>query len=353
MLDPLQFNNTEMQQQQTEMESVQGHEERCHEPPAAEFNKEAAVQCWSVDDVTTWLQRHVPFQSERMEECSSAFRNEGIDGLRLLALQRNNPACADLTDSEWLLLYASRESLLASDRGVSIPSESYPSTPSLSPSRSPKDENLEYSFLNSPKPTRLQTSKSLTLGPAEKPGLLMSSLKFLSFSSHWWSPNTTKHDQKESTATEVYSLQEEVLSAEEREAALKAKVDHLDEILRTAQLASYLYTRMRWTPLPGELPVDDVDIDDWLQRFLVLEGSTLFYYPQAADLRPQGAILLREVTDIGAISGQIKHEQENITWFGFHITTCEGLRFECATPLKLQAELWMSLVQAAFAEQHP
>ena len=41
-------------------------------------------------------------------------------------------------------------------------------------------------------------------------------------------------------------------------------------------------TWQRWTPLPGELPVDDSDVDDWLQRFLVLEGSTLFFFPQAA-----------------------------------------------------------------------
>lgn len=344
----LQFDHTEMQQQQQiEMESSQVCEEQGHEPPSAEFDK-GAVQCWSVDDVVTWLQRHVPFQSERMEECSRAFKNEGIDGLRLLALQKNNNACAGMTDSEWFLLYAARESLLASDGSAAVLSESHPSI-----------LNPEDAFLNPQKPSKsarthgLHTSKSLTLRPPQKLGLLRSSLKFLSFSPrHWWSSSASKHEQKESFATEVYSLQEEILSAEEREAALKARVDHLDEILRMAQLASYLYTRMRWTPLPGELPVDDVDVDDWLQRFLVLEGSTLFFYPQAADLRPQGAILLSEVVEIGAISGHIQHEQGDITWFGFQITTSDGLRFECATPLKLQAELWMSLIQAAHAEQH-
>ena len=38
-------------------------------------------------------------------DCCQAFVKEGIDGLRFLALQRNNHACSGMTDSEWLLLY--------------------------------------------------------------------------------------------------------------------------------------------------------------------------------------------------------------------------------------------------------
>lgn len=121
--------------------------------------------------------------------------------------------------------------------------------------------------------------------------------------------------------------------------------------------------------MPGEPPVDDSDVDDWLQRFLVLEGSTLFFFPQAAgwlfrglsisihtnqhnpvvddkngsshviyllDLRPEGAILFTEVVEVGLISGKIQHYDEDINWFGFHVTTSEGLRLECATSIKLQ-----------------
>ena len=54
------------------------------------------------------------------------------------------------------------------------------------------------------------------------------------------------------------------------------------------------------------------------------------------DLRPEGAILFTEVVEVGLISGKIQHDEEDITWFGFHVTTSEGLRLECATPIKLQ-----------------
>ncbi|KAI5083229.1 hypothetical protein GOP47_0002972 [Adiantum capillus-veneris] len=337
---------------QAELESSQTSDDHDLKTFSTNFGRAGAVHCWSVDDVVFWLQKNVPFGCERLKECSRSFQSEGIDGLRLLALQRNSPACSELTDSEWLLLYSARESLLASDGMCTVPCESHQSSPFSSP-RSTREDNSEDASVSYYKPVRLHNSKSLVLRPSQKSGLVKSSLKFLSLSSkHLWSSTSTKHEQKKPTALEVSSLHEEILTAEEREAALKAKVDHLDEILRTAQLASYLYTRMRWTPLPGELPVEDVDVDDWLQRFLVLEGSTIFFYPKAADLRPQGAILFSEIVDVGAITGQIQHDQDSITWFGFHITTYEGLRLECATPLKLQAELWMSLLQAACMDQH-
>eukprot|EP00250_Pteridium_aquilinum_P009669 c18844_g1_i2 orf=211-1197(+) len=313
--------------------------------------KESSVQCWSTDDVIIWLKQHIPLEEERMEECLSAFQNEAIDGLRLLSLQRSSHACSGMTDSEWLLLHAARETLITCEGTVGMLSESHLSSLSPSSPKSCSEEHLEDENFSLYEPSRLQ--KSLTLETAQKSGSLLSYFKFLSLPRHLWSPSSRKHDQKEPTAAEVFSLQEEVLSAEEHAASLKAKMDYLDEILRTARLASYLYTRIRWTPLPGELPVDDADVDDWLQRFLVLEGLTLFFYPQAADFRPQGAILLKEVVDIGSISGQLRHEQDKITWFGFRVTTSEGLCLECATPMKLQAELWMSSLQDARAEQHP
>jgi hypothetical protein len=35
----------------------------------------------------------------------------------------------------------------------------------------------------------------------------------------------------------------------------------------------------RWTQLPGEPPIlDDADVDDWLPRFVVLQGQCLYYY---------------------------------------------------------------------------
>ncbi|KAH7421887.1 hypothetical protein KP509_13G080000 [Ceratopteris richardii] len=142
-----------------------------------------------------------------------------------------------------------------------------------------------------------------------------------------------------------------MVTVEERESALKAKVNHLDEILRTAQMASYLYTRVRWSLSPSELPVDNGGIDDWHQKFIVLEGSSIYFYPRATDLSPEGAILFNEVVDVGPTTGQIHGDEESLTWFGFHITTCHGFHLECATMLKMQAELWVSLIQSAWMDQ--
>ncbi|KAH7432998.1 hypothetical protein KP509_07G049800 [Ceratopteris richardii] len=242
--------------------------------------------------------------------------------------------------------------LLTKIGSYTVPSESHLSSPFSSP-RSSREDVPEDPSVSYYRPVRLNGSKSLTLSRSNKKlSIVKSSLKYLSLSSrHLWSSASKKHEQAKSSTMEVTSLQDEIHTAEERETALKAKLEHLDDILRTAQLANYLYTRMRWTPLPGELPVEDADVDDWLQRFLVLEGATIFFYPQAAELRPEGAILFSEIADVGAISGKIQHDEETLTWFGFHVTTTEGLRLECATPLKLQAELWMSLIQSVLADK--
>lgn len=344
MLDPLQFPHVEPQEQGLEAELSA---KQVLEPSTTRRMMEGlSVHSWSVNDVLIWLQKNVQMDEERMEELSSTFQNEGIDGSRLLSLQRSSHPCTSMTDTEWLLLLAARESLGTRERTVELPSENQSSL--LPPT--PKSSSEELSENDSASSTtRMQIS--LTPISAQSSGSLLSYLNFLSLPRNLWSPSASKQEQKESSTAEVYLLQEEVLGAQEREASLKARMDHLDQVLRTAPMASYLYTRFRWTPLPGEPPMDDdADVDDWLQRFLVLGGSTLFYYPQAADFRPQGAIDLREVVDISSISGQLRHDEEKVKWFGFQITTSEGFRLECATPLKLQAELWMSLLRDAHAE---
>jgi hypothetical protein len=66
---------------------------------------------------------------------------------------------------------------------------------------------------------------------------------------------------------------------EEREAYLKAQLEHVDEVLRSARLSGYLFIRSRWAALPGEPPpIDDTEVDDWLPRFVVLQGPCLFFY---------------------------------------------------------------------------
>jgi hypothetical protein len=103
-------------------------------------------------------------------------------------------------------------------------------------------------------------------------------------------------------------------------------------------LAGSAFCVQRWSPLPGEPPVDDTDVDDWLLRFLVLRGSSICFYLRATDLRPQGTILQSEIVEAGLIPNHL-HHQDDPHWSAFHITTCHGLRLECSSLLKLQVAL--------------
>ncbi|KEH27411.1 pleckstrin-like (PH) domain protein [Medicago truncatula] len=94
-----------------------------------------------------------------------------------------------------------------------------------------------------------------------------------------WSPGSGSREKVELTAAEVESLRSELVDLEEKEAQLKAQLENIDEILRSARLSGYLYIRTRWTELPGESPpIDDTNVDDWLPRFVVLQGECLFIY---------------------------------------------------------------------------
>jgi hypothetical protein len=60
---------------------------------------------------------------------------------------------------------------------------------------------------------------------------------------------------------------------------VSSRLENIDEVLRYARLSGYLYIRSRWTQLPGEPPIlDDADVDDWLPRFVVLQGQCVYYY---------------------------------------------------------------------------
>ncbi|XWS38227.1 hypothetical protein CRYUN_Cryun19dG0112800 [Craigia yunnanensis] len=94
-----------------------------------------------------------------------------------------------------------------------------------------------------------------------------------------WSSGADCQEKVHLTASKLESLRSELSDIEEREAHLKARLEHIDEILRSAHLSGYLYIRTRWTALPGEpAPIDDTDVDDWLPRFIVLHGQCIFYY---------------------------------------------------------------------------
>lgn len=163
-----------------------------------------------------------------------------------------------------------------------------------------------------------------------------------------WSSDIAKDEQIELLVAEVQSLRGEVVSAEERETTLQAQMHHLDDVLRTSVLSGYLFTRTRWMPLDGEPLIDDADVNDWLQRFLVLHNSSIFFYLRATDLRPQGTILLDDILEVGPLPAQTQNRGDSQRWFSFHITTCHGLRLECSTPLKVQMDSWLTSLGVDF-----
>jgi hypothetical protein len=159
-----------------------------------------------------------------------------------------------------------------------------------------------------------------------------------------WASSTDGQKKVRLSAVEVESLRSELADLEEREAHLKAQLEHVDEILRSARLSGYLYIRTRWTALPGEPPpLDDSDIDDWLPRFVVLHGPCLFFYLLSTDLSPQDSTLLPDIVEIGPLPSFTREDEE--TRYAFYILTRQGLRFECSSISKIQVDSWLSALQ--------
>lgn len=160
-----------------------------------------------------------------------------------------------------------------------------------------------------------------------------------------WVSGSDGEDKVELTAAELESLRSGLTDLEEREAHLKAQLEHIDEILRSARLSGYLYIRTRWTALPGEPPpIDDADVDDWLPRFVVLHGSCIFFYLLSTDLSPQDSTLLSEVVEVGPLPS-FTHEVDEETRYSFYILTCHGLRLECSSVSKVQVDSWLTALQ--------
>ncbi|KAK8520926.1 hypothetical protein V6N12_004850 [Hibiscus sabdariffa] len=149
------------------------------------------------------------------------------------------------------------------------------------------------------------------------------------------------------TAAELESLRSELADIEEREAHLKARLEHIDEILRSARLSGYLYIRTRWTALPGEpAPVDDTDVDDWLPRFIVFHGQCIFFYLSSTDLSPQDSTLLSDIVEVGSLPSFIREDEG--TQYAFYILTRQGLRYECSHVSKVQVDTWLSALQTDY-----
>lgn len=352
ILDPLQLAVSQVTPEDCSRH-CESDDERQQDLLTAQVEKRSAVLHWSTEQVKTWLQENVPFSHDRMQERLRVFENKGVDGLCLLTLQRTHRACLAMTDFEWLLFKAARKRLLSGgDKMDPLSSErsdwkSNLSTSFWTPPCTPRKTDSDITPPFSPQP--LRSNSSNVLRRAQGTLMLSSPRKLFSFPKLTWSPDTTaKDEQIELLVTEVQSLRGEVVSAEEREATLQAQMHHLDDVLRASVLAGYFYTRTRWMPLLGEPMIDDTDVDDWLQRFLVLQGSSIFFYLRATDLRPQGTILLDDIVEAGPLPAHMQYRGDSQRWFSFHITTCHGLRLECSTQIKFQMDSWLTSLAVDF-----
>lgn len=151
-------------------------------------------------------------------------------------------------------------------------------------------------------------------------------------------------EKVELSAAELESLRSELSELEERESYLKAQLEHVDEVLRSARLSGYLFIRSRWEALPGEPPpLDDAEVDDWLPRFVVLQGPCLFFYLLSTDLSPQDSTLLADIVEVGSLPSYTREFDE--THHCFYILTRQGLRFECSSTSKTQVDSWLSVLR--------
>lgn len=160
-----------------------------------------------------------------------------------------------------------------------------------------------------------------------------------------WSSSSDSEEKVELTVAELESLRTELAELEERAALSKARLEHVDEILRSARLSGYLYIRTRWAALPGEPPpLDDTEVDDWIPRFVVLHGAGLYFFLLSTDLSPQDSALLSDIVEVGSLPSFTREDEG--TRYCFYIKTEQGLRYECSHVSKVQVESWLSELQS-------
>ncbi|KAK7308936.1 hypothetical protein RJT34_05282 [Clitoria ternatea] len=171
-----------------------------------------------------------------------------------------------------------------------------------------------------------------------------SMLKLFSLPRLLWGSTSYGQEKVELTTAQLESLRSELADIEEREAQLKAKLQNIDGILRSARLSAYLYIRTRWAALPGEpLPLDDNDVDDWLPRFVVLHSGCLYLYLMCTDLSPNESTLLSDIVEVDKLPSFKREDDER--WYSFYILTRHGLRYECSSSSKIQVDSWLSALQ--------
>ncbi|EPS63652.1 hypothetical protein M569_11132, partial [Genlisea aurea] len=160
-----------------------------------------------------------------------------------------------------------------------------------------------------------------------------------------WRHDANSREKVVLSVAEVESLRSEIGDLEVRESHYKTQLEHVDEILRSSRLSGYLFLRTRWEALPGETPpIDDTEVNDWVQRFVVIRGSHIYLYMSATDLSPQDSTALSDVTQVGLLPSSKTH-QDDETLYCFFILMRTGLRYECSCTSKLQIELWVAALR--------
>ncbi|XP_062232356.1 uncharacterized protein LOC133929565 [Phragmites australis] len=211
----------------------------------------------------------------------------------------------------------------------------------------PSKESMETPDGLSTSKNNLDTSPSSqrhSLTPKRVKGAA-SLLHLLSIPRIRWSTSNEDDDKIELTRAEVESLRAEIADADERESHLKARLENIDEVLRYARLSGYLYIRSRWTQLPGEPPIlDDADVDDWLPRFVVLQGQCVYYYLKCTDLSPQESTLLCDIVEVGQLPNFVPEDEK--TRYAFYLLTRQGLKFECSSTSEIQVDSWVRALRS-------
>ncbi|EPS74074.1 hypothetical protein M569_00682 [Genlisea aurea] len=161
-----------------------------------------------------------------------------------------------------------------------------------------------------------------------------------------WKPDAATTQRKDVVCSvDVEALHSEISDLEDRESHYKAQLEHVNEILRSSRLSGYLFLRTRWEALPGETPpIDDSEVHDWVQRFVVIQGSYIYLYTSATDLSPRDYTVLSEAIQVGPLPSLTRHE-DGETLYCFYILTKAGLRYECSSTSKMQIDSWVAALE--------
>ncbi|CAI5532254.1 unnamed protein product [Closterium sp. Naga37s-1] len=356
----------------------------------------ASLLQWSSSDVLHWLRSSVPFRSAPAAHYAADFEKAGVEGITLVGMTRGHPALANMRPAD--LVAFEMASQVERRRVVAVHAAGQPASElgprpatavgvtgmdsqQLRPGQAGQAGQQQHAKLVPPRQFRalhldgFSSASSRATTPADTPhstdsrilnpvparpataaagsggaGGQKKGAVSSAGGSGWlfgWSSGAAKDSPASAEAVEV---RDEVAAAEEREQTAKAKLSHLDAMLKRALLVEYLHTRQRWAPMGGEgpLPVDDPEAEDeWLPRFVTLSANEVSCYRQASDLDPEVSIPLDSVAAAGTLEAGGEAGEEAEDWLVFHLTTGYGLRLECATRSRVKLQLWLATIHEA------